>query len=327
MIISKTPFRVSFFGGGTDYLPWVKEHGGASLSVTIDKYCYITCRYLPKFFAHKTRLVYSNIELVKDNKDIQHSSIREVLAHLGVTNGLEIHHDADLPARTGLASSSAFTVGLLNAVRTLIGRKSEKIALAREAIHIEQDRCKENVGCQDQLATAIGGLNLYTFNFDVVPKYDVTRIQISMERIKELQSNLMLFFTGFSRTASEIAKHQIENIPKKTQQLKRMKQMVYEAHDILYTGELDNFGSLLHEGWCLKREMSDKVSNAEIDALYKTACFAGALGGKLLGAGGGGFLLLYVPQEKQREVKEALKNYLHVPFKFEFIGTEIVGNK
>ncbi len=326
MIISRTPFRISFFGGGTDYVPWFKEHGGMSLVTTIDKYCYITCRYLPPFFEYNSRIVYSKMELVKNNNEISHPSVREILRHLNILEGVEIHHDADLPARTGLGSSSAFAVGLLNTFHNMLGKKPSKMELAEEAIYVEQELCKENVGCQDQISTALGGLNVISFDWDEKPVYNVEKVKISQERIRQFEENLMLYFTGFSRIASEIAKHQIENIPNKTRELKRMMGMVEEGLDILHTGDLDDFGRLLHEGWALKRSMSHKVSNHEIDELYDKALQAGALGGKILGAGGGGFMLLYVPKENQARVRQDLEGFLEVPFKFENTGTEIIGN-
>lgn len=326
MIISKTPFRISFFGGGTDYVPWFKENGGMSLVTTIDKYCYITCRYLPPFFEYNSRIVYSKMELVKNNNEISHPAVREILRYLEISRGVEIHHDADLPARTGLGSSSAFAVGLLNTIHRMFGRAPSKMELAEEAIYVEQGLCKENVGCQDQISTACGGLNVISFDWNEKPVYEVEKVKISQERIREFEGNLMLYFTGFSRIASEIAKHQIENIPNKTRELRRMMSMVSEGLDILHTGDLDDFGRLLHEGWALKRSMSTRVSTPEIDLLYDKAVQSGALGGKILGAGGGGFMLLYVPKEHQPRVRRALEDFLEVPFKFENTGTEIIGN-
>lgn len=323
MIISRTPFRISFFGGGTDYPTWLENHPGASLVTTIDKYCYISCRYLPPFFDHKSRIVYSKIEAVKTVEQIQHPAVRMALSSLGIKEGLEIHHDADLPARTGIGSSSSFAVGLLNALRELKGISRSKYQLAEEAIYLEQTLCNENVGCQDQISTTFGGLNHLRFNKE---GFTVEKVKISQERIKELESHLMLFFTGFSRIASKVAKHQIKNIPNKEAELMAIYNMVIKAVDILHTGDILDFGRLLHDSWLLKRSLSDKVSTYIIDEYYKTAILAGALGGKLLGAGGGGFLLLFVEPDKQERVRKHLSHLLEVPFKFENMGTQIIGN-
>ena len=323
MIISRTPFRVSFFGGGTDYPVWFQEHGGAVLATTIDKYCYITCRYLPPFFEHKSRIVYSKIESVAANDQIEHPAVRGVLQHLKIEEGLEIHHDGDLPARTGLGSSSSFTVGLLHALYGLNGRMPTKMQLANDAIHVEQEVLKESVGSQDQIIAAFGGFNRIDFPSD--HRFQVSPVMIDGERRARLQDHLMLFFTGFARTASEIASEQIQATPKKTQELRLMQQMVDEAIRILRESEdLTAFGRLLHEGWQVKRSLTRRISTPQIDALYEAACAAGAIGGKLLGAGGGGFLLLFVRPEEQDRVKEALRGVLHVPFRFETGGSRII---
>ncbi len=324
MIISRTPFRVSFFGGGTDYSGWFSENKGAVLATTIDKYCYITCRYLPPFFEYKSRIVYSNTEHIKSSIDeIDHPAVREVLRFLEIHEGVEIHHDGDLPARTGLGSSSAFTVGLLNALYALKGIMPTKERLAREAIHIEQDMCQENVGCQDQMLAAHGGLNFIEFGGR--DHLNVRRVTISEERVQHLQSCLMMFFTGFSRHASEIAAEQVKNIPNKKKELAAMYQMTFRAIDILNGQEdISSFGKLLHESWQLKRGLSSKISTPYIDELYETARRAGALGGKLLGAGGGGFILLFVEPEKQKAVRGNLEKFLEIPFKFENLGTQII---
>lgn len=323
MIISRTPFRISFFGGGTDYPIWFEEHGGAVLATTIDKYCYITCRYLPPFFGHTSRLVYSKVETVQSNDQIEHPAVRGVLQHLHITDGLEIHHDGDLPARTGLGSSSAFTVGFLQALYGLKGRMPSKTELAREAIHVEREVLKEHVGSQDQVLAAFGGFNRVDFSTD--HRFQVSPILIDDEQRARLQEHLILFFTGFSRTASEIAGEQIEATPSKTQELRRMQQMVDEAVRILQENEdLTAFGRLLHEGWQVKRSLTSRISTPQIDGLYETACRAGAIGGKLLGAGGGGFLLLFVRPEEQDRVKETLRGVLHVPLRFETAGSRII---
>lgn len=322
MIISRTPFRMSFFGGGTDYAPWYEENKGAVLATTIDKYCYITCRYLPPFFEHKSRIIYSKMEHVSRIADIDHPAVREVLRFLKIRQGIEIHHDGDLPARTGLGSSSSFTVGLLNSLYALKGVMPTKDRLAKEAIYIEQEMCKDNVGCQDQTLAAFGGFNYIEFGGN--NHLRVRKVTISIDKLKSLQKHFMLFFTGFSRTASEIAVHQIKNIPKKKSELKRMYEMTSEAIDILHKDDLMPFGKLLDEGWKLKKGMSDKVTTPLVDEIYNTASKAGAVGGKLLGAGGGGFVLLFVPPDRQKEVKEKLKKFLLIPFKFEHLGTQII---
>ena len=322
MIISRTPFRVSFFGGGTDYNGWFKENKGAVLATTIDKYCYITCRYLPPFFEHKSRIIYSQMEHVHGIDDIDHPSVREVLRFLKINDGIEIHHDGDLPARTGLGSSSAFTVGLLNSLYALKGKMVTKEQLAKEAIHVEQDMIKENVGCQDQTLAAYGGFNHIEFGGS--QHLRVQPVTMPAEKLDLLQDHLMLFFTGFARTASKIAQHQIKNIPKKKPELGRMYEMVHEAVDILNGNDLRRFGKLLDESWKLKRTLSDKISSSNIDDLYAAATRAGALGGKLLGAGGGGFILFFVEPQKKPKVRAALKGLLEVPFKFEGLGSQII---
>lgn len=322
MIISRTPFRMSFFGGGTDYPTWYEEHGGAVLATTFNKYCYITCRYLPPFFEHKHRIIYSQMEHVTKIDEIDHPSVREVLRFLKIKKGVEIHHDGDLPARTGLGSSSSFTVGLLNSLYALQGKMTTKEQLMDESIHIEQNMCHENVGCQDQTLAAYGGMNLVEFGGK--NHLQVRRVTVLPERLEQLQDHLMLFFTGFSRTASEIAKHQIQNIPKKTSELKRMHEMTYQALEVLQGKEIKSFGKLLNESWELKRSLSEKVSTAHIDDIYSTAMKAGALGGKLLGAGGGGFILIFAEPDKQLAIREKLKDLLLVPFEFEDLGSQII---
>lgn len=323
MIISRTPFRISFFGGGTDYPVWYRENGGAVLGTTIDKYCHISCRYLPPFFEHKHRIVYSRIENVKDVSQIEHPAVRGVLQFMEIEDGLEIHHDGDLPARTGLGSSSSFTVGLLHALHALKGVMPTKKRLASEAIHIERDVLKEHVGSQDQVLTAIGGFN--KINFAGEDDFHITPITISRNRLQNLHEHLLLYFTGFSRFASEIAKKQIENTSKKKHELSTMQQMVDEAIAILNSNNsITKFGKILHESWKLKRSLTDKISTSQIDDIYKTARDAGAIGGKLLGAGGGGFMLLFARPEDHPGIERRLNNLLHVPFNFETQGTQIV---
>lgn len=324
MIISRTPFRISFFGGGTDYPAWFRENGGAVLSTAIDRYCYISCRYLPQFFEHKYRIVYSKIENIKVIEDIEHPAVRAVLTWLKCDTGLEIHHDGDLPARSGLGSSSSFTVGLINAIMALSGRYISSAELADCAIHIEQNILKENVGSQDQIAVAYGGFNRIEFKTDGT--YDVTSIILPSERKQMLESHLMLFFTGLSRFSSDVEKTKIDNYKNREVELRKMAEMVNEAMDILNGPErlLLEFGKLLDEGWRYKKSLSDKVSMPVIDQIYDAALKAGAIGGKILGAGGGGFLLLFAPPENQPRVKEQLKDLIHVPIRFEGAGSKIV---
>lgn len=323
MIITKTPFRISFFGGGTDYPTWYREHGGAVLATTINKYCYITCRYLPPFFEHRIRLVYSKTEVCQHADEIQHPAVREVLKHLGIDRGLEIHHDGDLPARSGIGSSSSFTAGLLNAMHALRGRMVSKRQLAEEAIHVEQNLLRESVGSQDQVMAAFGGFNHVVFNRE--GSVSVTPMVLPAERLRELQDHLMLFFTGINRTASGVVSSFIGNLHAKEQQLHRMRQMVEEGRSILADGgSLRPFGELLHEGWCAKRALGERVTNAQIDSIYDRARSVGAIGGKLLGAGGGGFLLLFVPPERKRAIVAALHGLLNVPFAFERDGSQVI---
>jgi D-glycero-alpha-D-manno-heptose-7-phosphate kinase len=323
MIISRTPFRVSFFGGGTDYPGWYLEHGGAVLATTIDKYCYLTCRYLPPFFEHKFRLVYSKLENRRSIDEIEHPSAREVIRHLGIERGLEIHHDADLPARSGLGSSSAFTVGLLHGLYALQGRSVGKRELAREAIHIEQEVLRETVGSQDQASTAHGGFNLITFlqSGDLV----VSAVPVGRARLNELNEHLMLFYTGIRRTAETVARTYVDDIKSKRRQLRLMKDLTDEALGIVNSGvDLKEFGFLLHEAWEAKRSLSSHVSNSDVDDLYDTALRHGATGGKLLGAGGGGFFLVFAPPECHRAIRDALAGLVYVPFRFEFGGSQVI---
>ena len=324
MIITRTPFRISFFGGGTDYPGWFRENGGSVLATTIDKYCYISCRQLPPFFEHKHRIVYSLIENVRNVDEIQHPAVRAILRWSGCEKGLEIHHDGDLPARSGLGSSSSFTVGLVHALAALDGRYVTKDSLAKNAIDIEQNVIQENVGSQDQISAAFGGFNHIEFRKD--DTFHVSPVILPKERQRELQSHLMLFFTGFTRIASDVAKSKIENFKNRNTELKRMEAMVNEAIQILQNEKtpIEEFGKLLHESWLYKRNLSSMVSTPAIDAMYEQAISAGATGGKILGAGGGGFLLLFVRPELQSKVRERLNGLIHVPFEFEDSGSRIV---
>jgi D-glycero-alpha-D-manno-heptose-7-phosphate kinase len=325
MIISRTPFRISFFGGGTDYPTWIQENGGAVIGTTINHFCYISCRYLPPFFEHNYRICYSKIESVEFIGQIEHPAVNGVLSYLKFQDqGLEIHHDADLPARAGLGSSSAFVVGLCNALLALRGQSISQGELTQLAIHIEQKIIKETVGCQDQTLTAHGGLNAVYFfpngNISVHP------VIAPEKRIEMLQDHLLLFFTGFSRYADEIAKSKVANFQMRKNELHQMRRMVDKSLDILQNEreDLSAFGELLHESWQLKKSLSDKISSPRINEIYEKGIQAGAIGGKLLGAGGGGFMLFFVPPHKQEAVKQALSDLLHVPFRFENSGSSII---
>jgi D-glycero-alpha-D-manno-heptose-7-phosphate kinase len=323
MIISMTPYRISFFGGGTDYPLWYRENGGEVLSTTINKYCYITCRYLPPFFKHRHRFVYSEVENVVDTSTIKHPSIKAVLEWLEWEKGLEIHHDGDLPARSGLGSSSSFTVGLLNVLTALQGGQISKKELACRAIHIEQDIIKEAVGSQDQIASAYGGFNKIEFQRD--NSFNVHPVILTTEKKKYFESHLMLFFTGISRYAVEAAKSKIKNISNRKKELTRIGQTVEEALNLINSTSdfAENLGQLMHEAWLYKRSLSNKVTNKTIDEIYEAAREAGAYGGKLMGAGNGGFMVFLVKPELQEQVRERLKSLTYVPFEFENFGSKI----
>jgi D-glycero-alpha-D-manno-heptose-7-phosphate kinase len=323
MIITRTPLRVSFFGGGTDYPAWFREHGGAVLATTIDKYLYLHCRYLPPFFDFRSRIVWSQIERVQDASEIAHPAIRGILQWLKIGEGVEIHHHGDLPARTGLGSSSSFSVGLLHALHALRGELVSKRVLAEEAIYVEQQVLQENVGVQDQIQSAFGGLNRIDIRTD--GSFEVSPLVVRAERLANLQKHLLLLYTGLSRHASEIAAEQVSTMGSKTAELNAMRAMVDEGERILVgTGEMRDFGRLLHESWKLKRALSSKIAPAFVNEIYDTALGAGADGGKLLGAGGGGFMLIFVEPERRAAVVKALAKLLPVPFQFERGGTQIV---
>lgn len=323
MIITRTPLRISFFGGGTDYPAWYKEHGGAVISTTINKFCYLSCRILPPFFKYKYRVVYATQELINNINEIDHPSAKAVLNFFKQKEGVEIHYQGDLPARSGLGSSSAFTVGLLNAIGAINGEIRNKRQLATDAIHIEQNLIKENVGSQDQTAVAYGGLN--KIEFGGPKELTVNPITISQKRIDEFQSKLLLFFTDFARNASIVAKDWINNIPKNTNNLSAMSDMVDKSIAILTSKkDLDGLGKMLDEAWKMKKGLADSITNYKIDEIYKAGIKAGAIGGKLLGAGGGGFMLFYANPETHEKIKQKLRKYLCVPFKFERLGSQII---
>jgi D-glycero-alpha-D-manno-heptose-7-phosphate kinase len=324
MIVTRTPLRISFFGGGTDYPVWYRQHGGAVLSTTIDKCCYITCRNLPPFFEYHSRISYSKVENVVSNHSIEHPSVRACLQFLEINKGVEIHHVADLPARTGLGTSSAFTVGLLLGLYALKNQMRDKRALAADAIHVEQELLQEAVGAQDQVSAAYGGFNRISFHVD--DAIEVKRVLTAQGRLVELEQHLALYFTGFSRIASEIAKEQIRVTPQKKKELETMMQMVNEAEAIVTSPSrsINEFGRLLHEGWKVKRALTQNITNNSIDDIYEAGLSAGALGGKLLGAGGGGFMLFFVPPENREALRLRLKRLLCVPFAFSKNGSQVI---
>ena len=324
MLISKTPFRISFFGGGTDLPHWYENNCGAVISTTINKYCYISCRGLPALFEYKHRLVYSSIEVVNETDDIIHPGIRGVFQFLCVCHGLEIHHDGDLPARAGLGSSSSFTVGLLNAIQTMYGLSKDAKTLAQQAIHVERDVLGEFVGSQDQVAASYGGFNHICFLQD--GSFDVTPSVLNLEAKNILNDHLMLVFTGIRRHASEIEKTKIKNISTNRVNLDRIANLVLAAEKelLVNTFDISNFGEMLHETWEHKKALAREVSTAPIDELYEVARANGAIGGKLLGAGGGGFLLLLAPPNRHAAIKKAFKNLWFIDFKFEEEGATVI---
>ncbi|MDD5476692.1 MAG: kinase [Candidatus Omnitrophica bacterium] len=324
MIITRTPFRISFFGGGTDYPDYYKKYGGSCLNATINRYCYIACRYLPPFFDHKFVVRYSKKELAQTIDQIIHPSARECLKFMGIDKGVEIIHTSDLPAMSGIGSSSAFTVGLLNALYSLKGQMQTKRKLAFDAIHVEQELIRENVGSQDQLAVAFGGFNKIEFSGE--NEIFVQPVTIGKEKMEYFQNHFLFYFTGFSRFASEIAEEQIKRIPENLKELDAMKEMVNTAISILNgsLNSINDFGKLLDDSWILKKQLGKLISNNNIDQIYEAARSAGALGGKICGAGAGGFMVLFVPPENQPKVKEILKKLILVPFQFENIGSHVI---
>lgn len=321
MIITQTPFRMSFFGGGTDFPAFYKEHGGAVISTTFDKYCYVNVRHLPRFFDYSTELSYSKTERVNRIDDIQHPAIREAMKMLDM-HEIRLTYEADLPARSGLGTSSSFAVGMLNAFYALKGKYADKHKLADDAIYLERVLCKEHGGVQDQIAASYGGFNRIDFGES---GYTVNPVIISPDRKKILNDNLLLFFTGFSRFSSDIQSETQKCLQNRQTQLLEMYSLVNEAEKILTSkSDLNEFGRLLDYTWKLKRGITSQISTDSIDCVYERAIHAGAAGGKLLGAGGGGFLLFYVEPEYQKAVREALQSLLFVPFCFENGGTRVI---
>ena len=322
MIITKTPYRISFFGGGSDYPEWYKKFGGMVLSTTIDKYIYISCRYLPKFFKHKYRIVWSKIENVREINQIQHRAVKRLLEHLKIKQGLEIHYDGDLPARSGMGSSSCFAVGLSKALYKIKGQELSKQQLAKKTIEFEQKIMREIVGSQDQTIASYGGFNKIIFNKN--NKIKVQKIS-SSRNIEKLNKNLVLIYTGIKRNAHDIAKNYINKISKsKKKNIDNIKNYVAQGEKILNSKEIDDFGRLLHEGWQEKKELCNLISNKDIDYLYDQAIKYGALGGKLLGAGGGGFLLMYMKKNYQKKFFKKFRKIQNVSFDFSDKGSEII---
>lgn len=325
MIITRTPFRMSFFGGGTDFPQWYKENSGAVISTTIDKYCYVSIRKLPPFFDCRHKIIFfSKQEAFNELDEIEHPAVRETYRFMNVTEGLVMQHDGDLPSHSGLGSSSAFTVGLLHALYALNGKMASKKRLALEAIHIEQNMIGEAVGSQDQVASAFGGLNKIVFSSQ--DNIEVKPFVISSEKTSYLQSCLMLFFTGFARFAVEIEQDKLNQMEKRKYELNLMQSYVDAAADILGNDirGYDDLGRLLHESWLLKKRLSNKVSTPFVDDIYARGMASGALGGKVLGAGGGGFILFFVLPEKREQLRQGLSHLLHVPFRFDTLGSQVI---
>ncbi len=326
MIISKTPFRVSFFGGGTDYPSWYRKHGGEVLSTTINKYLYLTCRHLPPFFDHKYRNVWSIIEKVKKVDEIQHTAVRELLIHMKVKKGLELHYDGDLPAQSGMGSSSAFVVGLVNIFYAFKGKKLTKKNLADRSLFFEQNILKETVGSQDQIATAFGGFN--SIKFFKNGSYKVEKFSIKKKVISNLSKNLVLIYSGNERRANDIAEKYAHTLSsQKKKEMKDIHKFVGKAKKLLNENKLDDFGYLIGESWHKKKELSENITSEKIEFLYNKAIKNGALGGKVLGAGGGGMMLFYVNEENSEKFNKAFKNSLIIPFKFEETGSSIIFNE
>jgi len=322
MIITKTPYRISFFGGGSDYPNWYRKFNGAVLSTTIDKHIYLSCRYLPSFFQHKYRIVWSKIENVKNINEIKHVAVKNLLKHLNFKSGLEIHYDGDLPARSGMGSSSCFAVGLAKALLELKNKKITSYNLSKKIINFEQKIMKEIVGSQDQVAAAIGGFNKIIFNKD--NSIQIKKIKRN-KNISILESNLVLFYSGISRTAHTIASGYVNKLTNsKKEYIKNIIEHVDEGERIIMSKNIDDFGELLHSAWILKKKLSKSISNSKIDNLYEEAIKSGAQGGKLLGAGGGGFLLMYMKKNYRKKFLKKFPKVVEVPFKFSNEGSQVI---
>ncbi len=322
MIITKTPYRISFFGGGSDYPEWYIKNNGAVLSTTIDKHIYISCRYLPNFFKHKYRVVWSKIENVNNINQIKHQAVKHLLQHLKIKDGLEIHYDGDLPARSGMGSSSSFSVGLINALYALKNKKMLKIDLAKKTIHFEQKVMNETVGSQDQIASSFGGFNKIIFNKN--KKIKIQKI-VRNKNVRLLENNLILIYTKINRTAHKIASKYVNQLTStKKDYIKKILEHVNEGENILNNGKIDDFGKLLDSSWYLKKKLSKSISNNKIDDLYDNAMKCGATGGKLLGAGGGGFLLIYMKNKYRNNFFKKNPKIINVPFRFSDNGSQVI---
>jgi D-glycero-alpha-D-manno-heptose-7-phosphate kinase len=324
VIITRTPFRISFFGGGTDYPEWIAKHGGSILGCGINKYCYISLRYLPPFFSHRYRVVYSISETVSKSSQIRHPAVKAVCSRYFADRGVEVHHDGDLPARSGMGSSSSFAVGLLHASHALLGQMTSRMTLAKEAIHLEQNILRETVGSQDQVLASYGNLNY--IRVASTGEILVKPLTLNTSRIEELLSHCMLFFTGTVRTSSTIAQSYVANISAKEKYFLQLPSMVTEACSLLTRKKFDaaSFGRLLHEAWKVKRGVSQNISSSRIDHLYETALRSGAWGGKILGAGGGGFMLFFAPPDRQKHIRKALQALLEIPFEIDRLGSQVI---
>ena len=323
MIISKTPYRISFFGGGSDYPSWYIKNGGAVLSTTIDKYIYISCRHLPPFFNHKYRIVWSRLENVKAINEIKHVAVKEMLKYFKIKSGLEIHYDGDLPATSGMGSSSVFVVGLMNLLNNFLGKRIKKKILAQKSINFEQKILKDSVGSQDQISAVYGGFNKITFK--IGGGFSINPIFIKKKTLDQLNRNLLLVYTGIKRTAHDIAKDYIEKLHKsKKSHILQILSLAGEAEKTLREGDINSFGKLLHETWLEKKSLSSSITNYSIDEIYDNAINKGAIGGKLLGAGGGGFFLFYIPYFKQKDFIKYFRKLITIPFKFSSEGSTIL---
>lgn len=323
MIISRTPYRISFFGGGTDHPNWYRNHESSVISTTIDKYCYVNLRELPPFFDFKYRLRYYKREEVKTISNIKHPVIREVLTLFKYKKGIDLSYIGDIPAMSGVGSSSAFTVGIINALEALRGGHLTKRELANYAIKIEQDILKENVGSQDQIASAFGGLNIINFKNN---EYEVVPLILNSEKKQTIEQSITLLFTGLVRNSNNIAKNQISNIKKKYDTLNEMYSICQEGKKLFLSNKFDKkmFGKLMHQQWLLKKELNEKSTNTLINDIYNEAINSGAYGGKIIGAGGGGFIMLIGNSNFKKEVKKKFSKYLILPIKFENFGSKIV---
>lgn len=327
MIVSKTPFRISFFGGGTDYPKWYLKYGGGVISTSIDKYCYISCRELPPFFSHTHRIVYSKIENAKNINDIKHPVVREILKKFNIKAGLEIHHDGDLPAKSGIGSSSSFTVGMLNALNALKKKKITKCQLAHQAIFLEQKILKENVGSQDQIAAAYGGFNYINFNKNGT--FEILKNKFKKKNIDQIEESIVLCYTSLSRISGHVAKKKLSNLHLKKLKFEKLNYLTVDAKKLLSSQnfKLKEFSELVTDSWMVKKSLANEVSNNKIDQIFQYSLQNGALGGKLLGAGAGGFLMFIIPKNKKKQFIKKMKKYICFDISFDKEGSQILNLK